>query len=282
MKWILMIVVLSAAMFSMTGCEWKAAGDEYTWNDSYNSVNFSGVYRGYNGGILVTDYTATPGTPGVTNNVSQSVGVGIGAGQTVYSGLLNTTPVLSGSLNIIGGGYVFTDNGDGSLSGNVAGTAGSIDYGTGSWSIDLNGGTINSGVGINATYQTSVAGTAGTGSAGAGTSGITIYTFTVFHEGQNVTITDNNGSVYSGGFGSIRSTSGSTTLTIGDTVIGQFTAEGTSAAGIAVKIVGTFQGVTGSSTVSDRRMLGTWIEDGGTTGDVNGEASPISLSTTTS
>jgi hypothetical protein len=99
--------------------------------------------------------------------------------------------------------------------------------------------------------------------------------------------------VYRGKFSSVRTTGGidqdtaaaTQNPSAGTQVIGSFSASGTSAAGIQVKMVGTFQGVVqgGGAAISlaDRRMYGTWIESGGKTGDINGEASPIGISTTT-
>ncbi|MFO8067888.1 MAG: hypothetical protein R6U11_09940, partial [Bacteroidales bacterium] len=49
-----------------------------------------------------------------------------------------------------------------------------------------------------------------TRSAHPGTTGITIYTFAVQQQGNKLSITDNNGSVYKGKFGSVETTGGET------------------------------------------------------------------------
>jgi hypothetical protein len=274
------IAVALVLALGMSGCEWSSGGGS-SWNSAYNWVNFSGVYRGSNGGVLITDYSTSPASPESTKNASEQVATGNGVGTTVYSGSLDNTPVVAGSVTITGGGYVFNDNGDGSLSGN-GGASGSIEYGTGAWSIDLNGGTINNGADIDATYQYTVGGTEAT--VEAGTSGIRIYAFTVFHEGETLRLTDNYGREYSGGFGSIRSTGGSEatpteepTPAAGEEVIAQFTAEGVSPAGYNIRMVGTFQGTYNAGALQSRSLNGTWIEDGGKTGDINGSASPIAV-----
>jgi hypothetical protein len=131
-----------------------------------------------------------------------------------------------------------------------------------------------------------------------GSSKVKIYAFNVSQEGNKLRIVDNNGSTYEGSFGSVRTTGGvdqdSTfpTYSNGEQVMGQFEASGRSAANVNVKMVGTFQaviaGVTTSADggttgmqLSDRRILGTWIESKGKTGDINGQAAPVSVSTAT-
>lgn len=78
----------------------------------------------------------------------------------------------------------------------------------------------------------------------------------------------------------------SNTAVIGDSVVAQFSAEGVSAANYKVTIAGTFQGVVGGAAgatyLNNRKMYGTWIEEGGRTGDVNGEASPIVVTASSS
>jgi hypothetical protein len=149
------------------------------------------------------------------------------------------------------------------------------------------------------TYSQSIpAGTSGGGTSGTpGSTHVTIYAFNVEQEGNKLRIVDNNGAIYEGRFGSIRTTGGtdqdSTTQTLnsGDQIMATFTASGESKAGIGVKMTGTFQailsGVSSSSsgtttmTLGGRQILGTWIEDGGSTGDINGTAASVSASTTT-
>ncbi len=287
MKSRLSVLVLAAlALLGTAGCEWTSGGGVDDWNSRYNWVNFSGVYKGVGGGVLVTDYSATPGTAGVTNSVTDETIAIAAAGVSAYSGSLDHKSIVKGSVTITAGVFTLTDTGGtGVLSG--SGKSGTIDYGTGAWSIDLLGVWPDDGTAITASYQYSIAGNQGSGSAEPGSSGTTIYSFTVMHEGETLSITDNNGKVYTGKMGSVRSTGGAdqdnqATPVAGDTIIAQFSATGVSAAGYSVEIVGTFQGTVtaGGSTgfsLANRTMFGTWIEDGGTTGDVNGQASPIPI-----
>ena len=47
-------------------------------------------------------------------------------------------------------------------------------------------------------------------------------------------------------------------------------------------MVGTFQGVVGVGFyLANRQMFGTWIEEGGRTGNISGDSSPIPISVTT-
>lgn len=282
MRRLIAVMCVLGGMTALMGCDWSSGGGVTSWNSSYNWVNFSGVYRGLNGGILVTDYTSTPGAPGVTNSVlNEMVATGTGA-QTVFNGVVNKRPVVPGSFSLSTFGFQLQDNGDGSLSG--TGASGSIDYGTGAWSADFGAAAPDLGAPVRASYQYSVSATGGSGGPGRGTTGKTVYSFTVFQEGQLLQITDNNGAVYSGNFGSVRSSGGAEAgsgVSAGTTVIAQFVAEGVSAANQQVKMVGTFQGIVSgggdSFSLADRRMFGTWIEAGGRTGDINGQASPVSI-----
>lgn len=284
MRRLIAVMCVLGGMTALMGCDWSSGGGVTSWNSSYNWVNFSGVYRGLNGGILVTDYTSTPGAPGVTNSVlNETVGTTTGS-STVFNGVVNKRPVIPGSFSVSTAGYQLQDNGDGTLSG--SGATGSIDYGTGAWSFDLGGSQPfpDAGQPIRASYQYTVSGTSGSGAPGRGSTGKTVYSFTVFQEGQLLQITDNNGAVYSGNFGSVRSSGGGesgSSISAGSSVIAQFVAEGVSAANQQVKMVGTFQGVVSgggdSFSLADRRMFGTWIEAGGRTGDINGQASPVSI-----
>ena len=108
----------------------------------------------------------------------------------------------------------------------------------------------------------------GTNAVPAGSTGVEVIQFTVFQSGNVLEIVDNNGAKYVGQFGKVENTAGA---------VAEFTAEGLSASGIPVLMVGTFQGVVDGSTLSDRRVLGTWIETGGVTGQIDGRAAPISI-----
>ena len=238
---------------------------------NYNTGDLSFTLDQYYGSSFTVSYiqSAPTTSPGVTNFVS--------------AGLLSSTPVLPGSLTIaIGSSYSVRDNGNGGLTG--SGLQGTIDYITGAWTIDFFGNTVPQNTDIIASYNTTVAGTDIEDKPG--TTGKTIYSFVVAQEGENLAITDNNGAVYRGGMGSVRSTSGAaqTTPTVGDVIVAQFTATGVSAAGMTVTIAGNFQGVVAGGTsgfsLEDRQMLGTWIEDGGKTGDVKGVAPAVAISYT--
>lgn len=288
MKWSMVgLLVALAGVALVVGCEgdWTSGGGVESWNDRYNWVNFSGVYRGLEGGVLVTDYSANAGVTGETYLAESETIATAAEGVSQYSGVLRHENVQPGSIEITTGVFTLTDpEGDGTLSG--SGKVGTIDYGTGAWSIDLLGEYPPAGTAIVGTYLYKKEGSGGAGGANAGSSGVTIYSFTVQQEGQNLSIVDNNGSTYSGSMGSIRSSGGvdqddGTSAVVGDQVIAQFTAHGTSKAGFSVNLAGTFQGtVSGSASgtyLSNRRMIGTWIEQGGRTGDINGEAAPLAV-----
>ncbi len=289
-----------ACVAILMGCEYQGTGDSGSWNSSASWVNFSGVYRAGGGGVLVSDFTIDTGG-GSSENGTNSIDVSnevIGQGNgvaTVFSGTLAHGSILPGSLEINGGAFTLVDQGNGSLVGNL-GSFGSVTYGTGAWSFNLNGIPLANGDNIIASYSYTVSsggGGGGSGGGGQGSSGAPIVTFTVFQAGNKIEITDNNGAKYNGQLGNVATTSGinsdsDTTLvpSIGDSVIAEYTADGTSSAGKHVMLAGTFQGVVGRGSetamfLNDRRMLGTWIESGGVTGDINGQASPVAISVST-
>jgi len=295
-----------ALVLPLAGCDWTSNTDG-GFSSRYNFLNFSGVYRGVNGGLLVTDYSSEITTPdgegsvGATNNVgSEVIAKGNGV-STAFAGFLDQNNIIEGSLTITTVGYTFTDaNSDDNLEGSF-GAFGTINYDTGQWSLNFDGFVLANGANITASYKyfiepESTTPSKGTGSgplgnATSGTTGAKIFAFTVEHFGNRITIIDNNGKEYSGSFGDIRTTSGvnqdnfgsdAQTISAGDSFIGTYSVEGISAAGKKVTMVGTFQGIIqsaieGRATLDDRLMLGTWIEENGRTGNINGESSPISI-----
>ena len=148
----------------------------------------------------------------------------------------------------------------------------------------MGGVVVESGVDIIGSCSYAVSGTGGSGGAGSGVSGATIYSFVVWQTGGGLQITDNNGAVYNGEMGTLSGTmtaGTNSTPVAGETVVAQFSASGVSAANFNVTMAGTLQGVVEQSgaALGSRQMFGTWIEEGGRTGDINGETSPIGIST---
>ncbi len=272
------------------GCEWQGGGSADHFSDRYNWVNFSGVYRGVNGGRLVTDYTSTPGTEGLDQYQRELVATLDGT-TTVYQGVLKYKIIAEGSVTVTGpNGLAWNDDGSGVLvSQSAGGIDGTINYVTGAWRVEVAPPVPTGKLVI--TYVWIGDGTQiGISRPGSGATA-EIYTFTVTQEGNQLTILDNNGATYTGKFGSVSTTGGQNRDTpmgiigvpaAGGDVIAQFSASGVSAAGKEVSMVGTFQAQiassdpdTGAVTLSNRMMFGTWIEKNGRTGDINGLASPI-------
>jgi hypothetical protein len=304
MKHVVRNFILMVLGIGFAGCEWGGSGDDNSWNDSGAIANFNGSYRGGgSGGYLVSVYsTASSSTPGGTATISgESIGTGDGS-STTFGGTLTYAPVVAGSLSITAaGGFSFSDAGDGTLNGSVSGTSGTIAYPSGGWTINLGGGFIAAGGAITATYTVTNAGSSSSGSSQGSTD--PIYAFNVQQSGNKIKIIDNNGSVYEGSMGDMRTTgnlgSGSSggTYVNGDQVIASFSASGKSAAGMFVNLTGSFQGTvqgvssvtttSGSTTttktsmaLANRRIVGTWIEDGGKTGDISGVSdSAVNVST---
>ena len=281
------------SLVMLASCEWTGSSGDNSFNSAaFSWVNFSGVYRA-TGSFLVSSFsTSGGGTAGSTNIVSNE-GLGSGNGvKTTFSGVLAHGGFVVGSLSISAGGVDIVDNGDGTMSG--GGATGAIDYGTGSWSIDLMGLPLGNGEAITADYLYVSGAVADDGAGSGGSTGKGIQTFVVNQTGNKLEITDNNGGHYTGQLGKLATTSGidanspdTVVPSVGDSAIAEFSVFGVSPFGVQVMMVGTFQGVVSGSGdssaqfLSDRRIIGTWIETGGVTGDVSGQASPIGISTTT-
>jgi hypothetical protein len=375
-KWLITLMSGACVAAVMTGCDWTGGGGVDSWSDSYNWVNFSGVYNPASGTLLVSAYTdreyretdhtvservgrgnssdktysgelshddivkgsvqisvgeyafsdngegtLTGNRDGASGSIAYSSGAwsitipdeSTSGGETVdrseaiaqgnasareFSGILSGQPVVAGTLRISAGGYNLTDDGSGSLSGND-GSSGSITYQTGSWSISLpapipgqtveasyqfteSSSTMIDGEDITATYQYGEGVTANNSEPGS-SGGIKIYSFTVFQEGNVLTIRDNTGAEYHGSFGSVRSNVGMENgqPVDGDMINAQFTADGVSAAGVRVDIAGTFYASVveeGESWhMTGRRLEGTWVEENGTQGDIYGQAASVKI-----
>ena len=282
-----------------SGCEWTGGGGVDAPNSRYNFVNFSGVYKAQDGGVLVSDYTGTaavPATEGSTNNVSvngEVVATGNGS-DTAFNNALDHAPVLAGSVTITAPpAFTFTDpNGDGTFTG-TSGASGTINYDTGAITLDFGGVALDAGSQVRADYvflETSDGSSGSDASRNPGSSGGAIFSFSVEQYGNLLTIVDNSGATYSGNMGDIRSSGGvnqdnisTRTVLVGDTFVGSYSASGTSSAGKKVKMVGTFEGVVAqvggnSFDLFPRLMFGTWIEDDGVTGNIDGIAgTPITI-----
>lgn len=286
-------VCISVAMMGLVGCDWDTGSDATSWSSSYNWVNFSGVYRSAAGGLLVTDYTTTPSTPGSTNEVSGKAS-GTGISRVSASGTLAPGNIVPGSVRITlyaANGNLhssYQDNGNGVLLGGLA--PGTISYVVGSWGVDFSSSMgAPEGGRWEATYRYYVSNSGSSGSGAKPGSTGTIYSFTILQQGQHLTFTDNNGATYTGYIGEMRTASGTERSdeegkfmpTDGDTMIATFECAGVSAALMQVKIVGTLQGTVASGVFTGRTLNGTWIEQGGKTGDINGQTTSVAISTTT-
>jgi len=279
MKQFLMRVLCTVCIVGfMVGCEWDAVEEGEAWNDTgYSWVNFNGVYRAVFGGVIVANWTPTPGSDASDVPVNnENIGTGK-ASQTFYGGILANRPVVAGSLTIMAGGYGFTDNGDGTLTGTL-GRTGTIQYSTGAWSIDLQATTISAGASITASYLYTSGGTEG--EVEPGNSGMPIYTLTILQQGNLITIIDSNGNTFTGQLGLISRTATTDDNAPEGVVVAQFEVLG-QAYGQTIRIVGTLQGSidrTEENVFFDRQIQGTWIEGGGMTGDILGGAPNISVS----
>lgn len=300
----------------LAGCEWGGGGDDNSWNDSNNIANFNGSYNG-NGGYLVSDYTSSgssaslSSTGGVSYTAYSESGGSTGVNRVQLQGRTSHGSVKPGSLTIVVAGISLTahDNGDNTLSGayvigvtNLNAT-GHIEYDTGVWTLQLASPGLSASREITQYYEAAGDASSPSSSSSSGASGVSILVFNVQQSGNKLKMIDNNGSVYTGTMDTSRSTgnadanSQGTVMNNGDQVIAPFSASGKSASGMYVNMTGNFQGsIAGVSTVTERganntiirktsmsltnrRIMGTWIEDGGKTGNISG-VSPSAVDVT--
>lgn len=97
-------------------------------------------------------YAADADAASTTINVTGEIIGSIDNSYATYNGSVDHSPLVPGSITIQAGAYIWTDNGSGNLSG-TAGVTGTINYDTGSWSIDLQGQILVGGTLITAAYQ---------------------------------------------------------------------------------------------------------------------------------
>ena len=298
----------AALAAGLTGCEWNTGEDATSWSSAYDWVSFSGVYRGIGGGLLVTDYTTTPSIPGVTNVYTKTESGGTMPQQgTMASGKVSQRPIVPGSFMVsVGNNATLSDPGKaGILTGNGTGT---VNYEGGTWSISLDPAVADwdkaNPIVVSYSYRVSSDGSSSSG-AQSGATQVSIYSFNVNHQGQNLTITDNNGSTFSGKISKINSLSGAQNTDIpqvaadetahrakatyyeselpadGDVIVATFEASGVSAANVPVRIVGTFEGTVSAGVFTSRQMDGTWIETGGKTGNINAQTESVAIQVAT-
>jgi hypothetical protein len=144
--------------------------------------------------VVWTEHAAAP-TGHVIRIENQLVGSGLGTDigdPNVYSGILHID-LIAGTVTIVAGGFIFTDNGFGVLA-TSGGLNGTIEYATGAWSIDFGSGGIADGDHILATYSYSSRTPSEGGSSDAGN--VIRIENQKIGEGQGTSIGDP--SVYSG------------------------------------------------------------------------------------
>jgi hypothetical protein len=277
------------------------------------------AYTQSSGTTTTTTTTSTGETSTKTNSTStvktstKESGGTLAAKALEASGSTSHKPVVPGSVVIqIGDDVSLADDGNGALAG--SGGSGTVSYESGAWTFSLQTtqwSELSRKITVSYSYTTTSSTDDGKQDTStdegsktttttttqpttkAGSSGKAIYSFVVAQQGQHLTITDNNGAQYTGRLGELRSTSGATSGNSkstaeggkvlpkdGDTIVATFNCKGTSAAGMSVTITGTFQGTVAASVFTGRTMQGTWIEAGGKTGDINGTANSVAITTT--
>lgn len=298
--------------------------DSYNWvnfSGTYRSASGGILVSSYtpaSGTTTTTTTSSKGGSSSSTNTTIKTVtkkesGGTLPAKALSASGAVSRTPIKPGSVTIkVGSDITLADDGNGALSG--SGGTGTVSYDAGTWTFtlaDVQWSSLSRKITVSYAYTvTSKGASTGSDDSGSnsseksdtttttttttddgrrsGASGRAIYAFVVVQQGQNLTITDNNGGSYKGRIGELRSASGATPESSrnllpkdGDTVVATFNCKGMSAAGMSVTISGTFQGTVSSGVFTGRTMQGTWLEAGGKAGDINGTTVSVAIPTTT-
>lgn len=278
-----------------SGCEngWSFGGSSQNWNSSQGWVDFSGRYQpSIAGRWLVSDYSSSSSATSSVHEVLFTSN----PGQTFYSGAVNVNGAVGSTIvGFVGDVGTFNVSAAGVVSaGTIAGVSGNIALSTGAFGITIPV-TQSTNVVFSITYAKSGSSLPG-GTPPEG--GIAISAFDVTQEGNTLRIIDNNGSIYEGNLGAyttLGSTpTGDTTNGIaghgGQTATVQYEVNGVSAAGMNVQMVGNLlaqvsQSVSiigGAATnivviqqTWNRFIRGTWLEQGGKSGNIDGQADPI-------
>jgi hypothetical protein len=269
------------ALFS--GCEWETSDDVTdSWDTTAGWLNFSGVYRAANGGLLATSGTVV----GTRDFARDTLGTGDGLGKS-FAGTIQPT-VVQGSVSVSDGFETFTDagttGGGGTnvvvMTGNLAGDkggSGTVNYLTGMISVTFDQEPADGDeVFVTYLYESSPGGIPGDPISGSSKA---IRSLTVHQVGNKITLTDNNGDVYTGTISVLTTTAtGNNNAAESGVVVGQFDATGTSG-GIPVHIIGTFLGsftqpltAGGTGALINRTLEGTWLEASGQSGTLSAAA----------
>jgi hypothetical protein len=262
MKALIGSITFGIVLLLTAGCEggWQFGGSASQINESGNWMDISGTYVPVNNSsFLVSDYSAFSGTTTASEDLFTTQ-----TGVTFYSGQIDVLNIdktnISGFIGNVG---TFAVSAAGVVSG---GATGNINLLTGAFGITI--GAPSSGV----TYSITFARTGN--NSGPGGSG-TISTFSIQQSGNAIRIMDNNGSVYTGQIALTETNSVGGSNTVQQSATYQYDATGVSQAGFNVELVGNFLvngatvGTNGNILVGDY-MTGTWLEQGGKTGHIEG------------
>lgn len=254
---ILTVSALCSVLFA--GCEWTGSSSDESWSNSYDNMNFSATYRV--GTTVSGGGTPTPTTPSDEYRII-SVSENVGSytfGTRAYSGKLHGG-VVAGSVQITAGGFIYTDNGSGQLTGNTpAAGNGSINYGSGAWSFTVNtfsdADFPNTGT-IKAAYAYTEAVSGGSDGGVTPDQGVKIKSITVTQTGQRLRFNLSNGIVMEGQFGKVNQ--------VGNGYNAQYEVSSKNN-----KMVGTLDSSSGT-----RILDGTWIS-GRNTYDIHGTGGAV-------
>ncbi len=142
------LAIASLAAIAFSGCEWGGA-HENTWNDGYSWANFTGTYRFTKAVVYLPNKADTTETTTETTETTTAETTKYDTKSNKVSDTMDTDTSASGSVpagdsGIVPGSFKLTVNGKNTASdSNKDGKlylgstdVGSVDYGSGSWSIN--------------------------------------------------------------------------------------------------------------------------------------------------
>ena len=216
-------LALTAALATLfVGCEWTGTSDSGSWSSSYDAMNFSGTYRAVTTATSTTTTTTTDSTGSsstANTTVTESKGGSDSFGKTsvskaAYAGTLSNANIVPGSVAVkIGNKTAFVDNAEGGLNGSGVNGSGNIVYQSGTFQFSfLTSPPDGDDIVVTYKYYVDASGRGDSGSSNSSStttttrSGSSVSAITVSQNGQNLTMTLNNGIVMKGKFTNIQQT----------------------------------------------------------------------------
>jgi hypothetical protein len=261
------------ALIGVLGCEHDLGSD--TTDVGGGPITFTGNYAPASGHGAVVEVTNVVVTA-VIADASETIGTGDGVSKS-YTFTASYLPIVPGTVQITDGIERFIDVATSATNGTLYGSSaglGTIEYATGNIKVRFTQNVVFGGV-VAMTYQYVAQGV--TVDSPMVTHPITVLSVTSSNKIETkLTLTDNNGRVYSGtGSGIVAPDATSSPQQF--SVSATFSVTGSNVSNQYVAIDGSFSANYDSGVLKNRRITGTYREFDGARGNVQGSADDINV-----